>query len=126
MAFTQTGCINAKSRIRWLLEKNVFFRYIKRFRKISLKLLANWSRQILKGLYFLHTRSPPVLHRDLKCDNLFINGQTGEVKIGDLGLATLKREVGTTRSVKGKRGLYQCKGGTVASTESPWFKHRLC
>ncbi|KAL4706652.1 hypothetical protein ACJJTC_005037 [Scirpophaga incertulas] len=29
-------------------------------------------------------------HRDLKCDNIFITGTTGSVKIGDLGLATLK------------------------------------
>ncbi|KAG8438504.1 hypothetical protein GDO86_004900 [Hymenochirus boettgeri] len=41
--------------------------------------------------YFLHTRTPPIIHRDLKCDNIFITGPTGSVKIGDLGLATLKR-----------------------------------
>ena len=49
-------------------------------------------RQILKGLHFLHTRTPPVIHRDLKCDNIFITGPTGSVKIGDLGLATLKNK----------------------------------
>jgi WNK lysine deficient protein kinase len=31
-----------------------------------------------------------VWYRDLKCDNIFITGTTGSVKIGDLGLATLK------------------------------------
>ncbi|ESO82319.1 hypothetical protein LOTGIDRAFT_52941, partial [Lottia gigantea] len=66
--------------------------YIKRFRKINLKVLKNWCRQILKGLYFLHTRTPQVIHRDLKCDNIFITGTTGSVKIGDLGLATLKNK----------------------------------
>ncbi|TNM91320.1 hypothetical protein fugu_019700 [Takifugu bimaculatus] len=35
--------------------------------------------------------APPIIHRDLKCDNIFITGPTGSVKIGDLGLATLKR-----------------------------------
>ncbi|KAI2803035.1 Wnk2p [Blomia tropicalis] len=39
---------------------------------------------------FLHSRTPPIIHRDLKCDNIFITGTTGSVKIGDLGLATLK------------------------------------
>ena len=29
--------------------------------------------------------------RDLKCDNIFVNGTSGVVKIGDLGLATLWR-----------------------------------
>ena len=58
---------------------------------MKLKLLQRWSHQILKGLHFLHTRAPPIIHRDLKCDNIFITGPTGSVKIGDLGLATLKR-----------------------------------
>ena len=40
----------------------------------------------------MHTRTPPVIHRDLKCDNIFITGPTGSVKIGDLGLATLKNK----------------------------------
>uniref|UniRef100_A0A3Q3KD48 Protein kinase domain-containing protein n=1 Tax=Monopterus albus TaxID=43700 RepID=A0A3Q3KD48_MONAL len=53
-------------------------------------LKTSWCRQILKGLHFLHTRTPPIIHRDLKCDNIFITGPTGSVKIGDLGLATLK------------------------------------
>ncbi|KAJ7984878.1 hypothetical protein DPEC_G00359340 [Dallia pectoralis] len=64
--------------------------YLKRFKEMKLKLLQRWSRQILKGLHFLHTRAPPIIHRDLKCDNIFITGPTGSVKIGDLGLATLK------------------------------------
>ncbi|KYO46451.1 serine/threonine-protein kinase WNK4 isoform C [Alligator mississippiensis] len=65
--------------------------YLKRFKEMKLKVLQRWSRQILRGLHFLHTRSPPIIHRDLKCDNIFITGPTGSVKIGDLGLATLKR-----------------------------------
>ncbi|KAK3532636.1 hypothetical protein QTP86_027367 [Hemibagrus guttatus] len=64
--------------------------YLKRFKEMKLKLLQRWSHQILKGLHFLHTRTPPIIHRDLKCDNIFITGPTGSVKIGDLGLATLK------------------------------------
>ena len=75
--------------------------YLKRFKKINLKVLKNWCRQILKGLYFLHTRTPPVIHRDLKCDNIFITGTTGSVKIGDLGLATLKNK-SFAKSVIGK------------------------
>ncbi|XP_049896733.1 LOW QUALITY PROTEIN: serine/threonine-protein kinase WNK4-like [Epinephelus moara] len=65
--------------------------YLRRFREMKLKLLQRWSFQILKGLQFLHSRCPPILHRDLKCDNVFITGPTASVKIGDLGLATLKK-----------------------------------
>ncbi|XP_071746663.1 uncharacterized protein Wnk isoform X11 [Lepeophtheirus salmonis] len=66
--------------------------YLRRFKKINQRVLKSWCRQIIKGLHFLHTRAPPVIHRDLKCDNVFITGPTGSVKIGDLGLATLKNK----------------------------------
>ena len=83
--------------------------YIKRFRKINQKVLKNWCRQILKGLLFLHTRTPPVIHRDLKCDNIFITGTTGSVKIGDLGLATLKNK----SFAKSVIGAYERNGACV-------------
>eukprot|EP00794_Sanderia_malayensis_P006327 gene6327-7052_t len=65
--------------------------YLKRFKFVKDKILKNWCKQILKGLNFLHTRVPAIIHRDLKCDNIFINGTTGLIKIGDLGLATFKK-----------------------------------
>mmetsp|Transcript_11187 Transcript_11187/g.69034 ORF Transcript_11187/g.69034 Transcript_11187/m.69034 type:complete len:751 (+) Transcript_11187:287-2539(+) len=63
----------------------------KRHKYLELKALKCWSRQILRGLLYLHGRTPPIIHRDLKCDNIFVNGNTGEVKIGDLGLACLMK-----------------------------------
>ena len=71
------------------------------FKVIRSKPLKSWSRQILLGLQYLHSRDPPILHRDLKCDNIFVTGQTGVVKIGDLGLATIKRHGGNAKSVIG-------------------------
>lgn len=65
--------------------------YIKRFKVVREKILVNWCRQILRGLNFLHTRLPAIIHRDLKCDNIFITGTTGLLKLGDLGLATFKK-----------------------------------
>lgn len=44
------------------------------------------------GLLYLHGHVPPIVHRDLKCDNIFVNSATGEVKIGDLGLATVQQQ----------------------------------
>lgn len=57
-----------------------------------MKAVKCWARQILTGLKYLHSQEPPIIHRDIKCDNIFINGNHGEVKIGDLGLATVMEQ----------------------------------
>ncbi|KAI3965585.1 hypothetical protein MKX01_010542 [Papaver californicum] len=61
-------------------------------KKVDMKAVKGWARQILLGLDYLHSHSPPIIHRDVKCDNIFINGNHGEVKIGDLGLATVMEQ----------------------------------
>lgn len=66
-----------------------------------MKAVKNWARQILRGLAYLHSQEPPIIHRDLKCDNIFINGNHGEVKIGDLGFATIMQQP-IARSVIGE------------------------
>lgn len=58
---------------------------------IKTRVIRNWAKQILSGLHYLHTLDPPIIHRDLKCDNIFINGNNGQAKIGDFGLAIIKR-----------------------------------
>ncbi|XP_059283147.1 probable serine/threonine-protein kinase WNK11 [Lycium ferocissimum] len=63
--------------------------YRKKHCHVSMKALKKWSRQILEGLDYLHGHDPCVIHRDLNCSNIFINGNVGKVKIGDLGLATI-------------------------------------
>lgn len=64
--------------------------------------MKKWSKQILDGLIYLHSHDPPVIHRDLKCDNIFVNGNNGEVKIGDLGLAAILRKARSAHSVIGE------------------------
>ncbi|XP_058786552.1 probable serine/threonine-protein kinase WNK7 [Vicia villosa] len=66
--------------------------YRKKHKKVDMKAVKGWIRQILMGLVYLHNHTPPIIHRDLKCDNVFINGHQGVVKIGDLGLATLLKQ----------------------------------
>ncbi len=73
-----------------LMTSGTLREYIKKFKNPSMKIIKRWSRQILKGLHYLHSQSPPIIHRDIKCDNIFINGSHGEVKIGDMGTAKMK------------------------------------
>ncbi|KAL0398028.1 UNVERIFIED_CONTAM: putative serine/threonine-protein kinase WNK4 [Sesamum calycinum] len=74
--------------------------YRRKHKNVDMKAIKNWARQILQGLDYLHSQNPPVIHRDLKCDNIFVNGNQGEVKIGDLGLATILQQP-TAQSVIG-------------------------
>lgn len=75
--------------------------YRKKHKHVDVRALKKWSRQILEGLLYLHSHDPPVIHRDLKCDNIFVNGNQGEVKIGDLGLATILQKARSAHSVIG-------------------------
>ncbi|XP_057960973.1 probable serine/threonine-protein kinase WNK11 [Malania oleifera] len=75
--------------------------YRKKHPRVSVRALKNWMRQILKGLEYLHTNSPCIIHRDLNCSNIFINGNTGQVKIGDLGLAAVVGENHAAHSILG-------------------------
>ncbi|OVA18855.1 Protein kinase domain [Macleaya cordata] len=66
--------------------------YRQKHKRVNIRAVKHWCRQILKGLLYLHSHEPPVIHRDLKCDNIFVNGNQGVVKIGDLGLAAILRK----------------------------------
>ncbi|KHN42232.1 probable serine/threonine-protein kinase WNK10 [Glycine soja] len=92
-----TGTINM---ITELFTSGSLRQYRNKHKNVDMKAIKNWARQILCGLCFLHCHSPPIVHRDLKCDNIFVNGNSGLVKIGDLGLAIVMQQP-TARSVIG-------------------------
>ncbi|KAF7826211.1 putative serine/threonine-protein kinase WNK10 isoform X2 [Senna tora] len=74
--------------------------YRKKHKNVDTKAIKGWARKILQGLVYIHGQKPPIIHRDLKCDNIFVNGNRGEIKIGDLGLATIMQQP-SARSVIG-------------------------
>lgn len=53
--------------------------YRKKHRHVSMRALKKWSKQILEGLNYLHVHDPCIIHRDLNCSNVFVNGNTGQV-----------------------------------------------
>ena len=62
---------------------------INRERKLDLKRQLQICLAIARGLEFLHSRSPPAVHRDLNDKNVMLT-EEGNVKIGDLGESKLK------------------------------------
>ncbi|XP_011041801.1 PREDICTED: probable serine/threonine-protein kinase WNK4 isoform X2 [Populus euphratica] len=75
--------------------------YRQKYTRVNIRAIKKWARQILEGIVYLHGHDPPVIHRDLKCDNIFVNGHLGQVKIGDLGLAAILRGSQSAHSVIG-------------------------
>eukprot|EP00184_Porphyridium_aerugineum_P002671 CAMPEP_0184695846 /NCGR_PEP_ID=MMETSP0313-20130426/3348_1 /TAXON_ID=2792 /ORGANISM="Porphyridium aerugineum, Strain SAG 1380-2" /LENGTH=1119 /DNA_ID=CAMNT_0027154373 /DNA_START=331 /DNA_END=3690 /DNA_ORIENTATION=- len=73
-----------------LMSSGTLKEYIRKAKAIKLKVIRRWGSNILEAINYLHTHKPPIMHRDLKCDNIFINGNVGEVKLGDLGLSSFK------------------------------------
>ncbi|KAF8388059.1 hypothetical protein HHK36_026725 [Tetracentron sinense] len=95
MKFYTSWVDTAKRNINFVTEmftSGTLRQYRQKHKRVNIRAVKHWCRQILKGLLYLHSHDPLVIHRDLKCDNIFVNGNQGEVKIGDLGLAAILRK----------------------------------
>lgn len=65
---------------------------LSQFGPLDEPLIARYLQQLLLGLDYLHTRQPPVLHRDIKGANILV-GMNRSVKLSDFGCS--KRSAGT-------------------------------
>jgi serine/threonine protein kinase len=62
--------------------------------------------QILHGVVYLHTREPPIIHRDMKIENIF-HSYNSQYKIGDFGSATTKEEDPASLNLSQRRALQE-------------------
>ncbi|MBO0798018.1 MAG: serine/threonine protein kinase, partial [Blastocatellia bacterium] len=62
-----------------------------------------WADQLLGALEYLHSQNPPIIHRDIKPQNLKLNDR-GEVVLLDFGLAK-EAALDTTTSSTGQRSV---------------------
>ena len=58
--------------------------------RMQQKDIVSIALDVAKGLSYLHQHNPPILHRDLKTDNILL--KRGTAKIGDLGSAKFQRD----------------------------------
>ncbi|WP_374689724.1 serine/threonine protein kinase [Promineifilum sp.] len=54
-----------------------------------------WVRQVCDALTYLHTRTPPVIHRDIKPDNIILTGD-GRAMLVDFGISKVYDPGGST------------------------------
>ena len=66
---------------------------------------------IVRGLTYLHSQTPPIVHRDLKSLNIILN-EDGRAKIGDFGLARVKSASNRTTTVSKKSNGQDYQVGT--------------
>lgn len=52
----------------------------------SQEIVINWAKQLTEALYYLHTRTPAIIYRDMKPSNVMLKPD-GNLKVIDFGIA---------------------------------------
>eukprot|EP00811_Abedinium_folium_P006119 NODE_15632_length_1039_cov_9.081140.p1 GENE.NODE_15632_length_1039_cov_9.081140~~NODE_15632_length_1039_cov_9.081140.p1 ORF type:complete len:314 (+),score=63.63 NODE_15632_length_1039_cov_9.081140:83-943(+) len=79
---------------------------LQEFGPLDEDLVCCYTKDIVKGLHYLHTLSPPVLHRDVKCANILVSLEC-QVKLTDFGCS---------KKATGEQTLSQSMCGSI-----PWM-----
>ena len=79
--------VNGHHQLCFITQKSSYTlkQHIANLHPAKVKVIKKYCRQILSALAYLHSLTPPIIHRDIKADNIFIDGTTGDIRIGDFG-----------------------------------------
>lgn len=81
-----------------LISGGSLYKLYQEFKKLEEPVIRRYTRQILFGLCYLHSRK--VVHRDIKCANILVD-QDGTIKLADFGVSKYIKEQGVPFSLKG-------------------------
>lgn len=100
-----------------------YTRYINRIKEdVRVKIVRKWCRQILEGLCYMHSLDPPLPHGDVRLGNIFINGETGDVRLGSFRWAARHTKSGTPTDA----GRYLPPEGEEATLAGDIYSFGLC
>ena len=85
-----------------LMPEGSLRQYLQKIGTPRTKVIRQWARQILSGLTYLHSQSPPIVHGYLKPDNLYVIPNTGVVKIGGLGKSIIFHHSASRSSISAR------------------------
>lgn len=77
-----------------LAEEGHLYSRLKKAGRFDEKTAAKYLFEIMKAVNYLHEREPPIIHRDIKAENVLFFGDV--LKLADFGWSSLKDKVRTT------------------------------
>eukprot|EP00899_Mesostigma_viride_P013219 jgi/Mesvir1/21899/Mv01964-RA.2 len=86
-------------------------------KRISVEQAFQYARDIACGLAYLHESIPPVMHRDIKLDNILIDAE-GVAKITDFGLGKFVQRALERRATAKRISTSMAKGSRSASASN--------
>jgi len=67
----------------------IYCRFLENMKKFRLKIIKKWCKFILNGLLYLHSLQPPLIHRHVTYDNIYVSANEGTIKLGDVASSIL-------------------------------------
>lgn len=77
--------------------------YVRSSQRLDKRVVVSIARQLLEALSYLHSLSPPVIHRDLSPDNIMRVSESDDIRVIDFGAANIYTSEGTGTLI-GKQG----------------------
>jgi serine/threonine protein kinase len=71
--------------------KGQLYSQLKRIKRLDERTVAQYLREVISAVSYLHSMKPPIIHRDIKPENILLDND-GRVKLADFGWSNFYEE----------------------------------